>query len=200
MAKKDYSAGSQRYMTPETIYQPLLDFEGVEKFDMDVACENKNIPAKKYYTESGLYAEDFFFQESPENGLTGAWEGLCFMNCPWDKCKQFLPKALAEAEKGVRIWAVLPADRWETNYFQESILRNPNCFAFFMSQKQGFLVPESPIEKPKPSVKVVLVYFGKDAKDKWAEFDWSIPLRGTTVYNALNLTQKQVNDLNCIKE
>ena len=61
MAIRNYNSTTQDYMTPPDLYQPLLDFMGIDKFDTDIACSNMNIPAKKYRTPEGEFSSDDFF-------------------------------------------------------------------------------------------------------------------------------------------
>lgn len=190
MATRNYISNSQRYMTPQNLYQPILNFMGISEFDVDVACENKNIPAKYYLTKEGAYSkDDFFFKLSTGDGLSSRWADygkVMFMNCPWDMCKLFVPKAKKEVEDNpdICVWAVLPSSRPETKYIRENIIMNPNCFITYLPL-QGFLIPEKPLEAPVPSVKAMLVYFGKDAEEtskSWLELN---TLSKAVVYNSL---------------
>lgn len=166
MATRDYTSTSQDYMTPPELYQPLLDFMGLDKFTSDLACSNMNIPAEKYYTPDGLFSsEDFFFKISGQTGLDGNFgAGVHFLNPPFRETNAFLKVVTDEVSKNPdsRIWCILPSDRFETKYYNKFIVKNPNCFWVFLP-KAGFLVPQQPLEKPKPSVKVMYCYFGKDA-------------------------------------
>lgn len=182
MAIRNYDSQSSAYMTPPDLYQPLLDFMGIDKFTADLASSNMNVPAEKYYTPDGLFSsDDFFFKLSENTGLDGDYgDGIHFLNPPFRETKAFLKKVVDETNKNseCRVWSILPADRFETNYYKDFIVKNPNCFWVFLP-KAGFLVPSAPLEKPVPSVKVMYCYFGQDAEkiaesfnelygDKWA--------------------------------
>ena len=192
MATRNYVSSSQRYMTPPSLYQPILDFMGIDEFDLDVACENKNIPAKMYYTKEGLYTKDnFFFQVSPHDGLSGSWSDyvkIIFMNCPWDLSRKFIHKAVQEvnANPDMCVWAILPSSRPECIYMRENILMNPNCFITYLPL-QGFLVPEKPLEAPVPSVKAMVVYFGQDAWETAKSWQEMNSLSKDVVYNAMTV-------------
>ena len=191
--KKDYSSESQRYMTPVEMYQPILDFMGIDEFDSDVACENMNIPAKKYFTEDGLYAKnDFFFKLASVDGLTGEWgNGVHFCNPPWKLSRHFVKKIYQEvtANKNSRVWAILPMDRFETAFYQKFIAKNKNCFCVLLP-KAGFLIPEAPLDTPKPSGKAMYVYFGQDAKETAASWNEVMDV-GVVFYNAFSIDLKE---------
>jgi hypothetical protein len=189
MAKKDYTSASSNYMTPIDLYQPILDFMGIDKFDTDIACSNMNIPAKKYRTPDGEFLEnDFFFKVSDKTGLDGDFgAGVHFMNPPFDLARHFLKVINEELKKepSSRFWCILPSDRFETKYYREYIVNNPNCFIMFLP-KAGFLIPGTPLDKPKPSVKVMYCYFGTDAETTARSFQEVYGQMGAVVYNKLN--------------
>ena len=60
-----YKALRDDYKTPPHIYEPILKYFKMNKFDIDVCCTDKNIPAEKYYTKE-------------DDGLAQKWKGLCF--------------------------------------------------------------------------------------------------------------------------
>lgn len=187
--QKDYTSRSQRYMTPKDMYQPILDFMGMDEFDSDVACENMNIPAKKYFTEDGVYNKnDFFFKIADVDGLSGEWgDGVHFCNPPWDKCRHFVKKIYDEvtANKNARVWAILPMDRFETAFYRKYIAKNKNCFCV-MLPKAGFLTVEEPTATPVPSVKAMYVYFGQDAKETAASWNEVMDI-GVVYYNLFSV-------------
>lgn len=189
MATRDYSANTQDYMTPIAMYQPLLDFMGLTEFDTDIASSNMNVPAKKYRTPNGEFGKgDFFFKLSDLTGLDGQFgAGVHFCNPPFRITKDFL-KVMVEAslkEPSSRFWCILPADRFETKYYKKYILDNPNCFYAFLP-KAGFLIPDSPLAKPIPSVKVMYCYFGQDAEVTAKSFKEIYGEHWGVVYNSLN--------------
>ena len=189
MATRNYKSTTQDYMTPPDLYQPLLDFMGIDKFDTDIACSNMNIPAKKYRTPEGEFSsDDFFFKISDKTGLSGDFgAGIHFMNPPFKLARDFIKVACSEClkEPASRFWCILPADRFETIYYREYIVNNPNCFYVFLP-KAGFLVPNSPLDKPVPSVKVMYCYFGQDAEKTAESFKEIYGETWGVIYNKLN--------------
>lgn len=189
MTQRKYDSSSQVYMTPPELYTPLLDFMGIDEFDTDIACSNMNIPAKKYRTPEGEFSKnDFFFKLSNKDGLAGDFgPGIHFCNPPFRECKKFLKVICDEVKKepNARFWCIVPADRFETEYYKEYILRNKNCF-WVALPKAGFLVPERPLDKPIPSVKVAYIYFGQDAYATAKAFQELYGDTRAVVYNALS--------------
>lgn len=151
MAKKNYESQRDDYMTPPDIYKPLLELAQREKFDIDVCCSEKNIPAVKH-----LLANE-------TNGLYEDWRGVCFMNPPFNKAKDWVTKAYMERPllDGTVIYAVLPADRLETKYMQECVLNNEFCLFAFLPGKQGFYVPGDIFGECIPSQKIMIVIFSR---------------------------------------
>lgn len=191
MAKFDYGSSSQSYMTPPSLYTPLLDFMGLDKFKTDIACDNTNIPADFYRTPEGEFSADAFdpmFKISDRTGLSGHFPtGVHFCNPPFREARHFIKVAVDELKINPesRFWFILPSDRMETKYYKEYILDNPDCFMVFLP-KAGFIVPGSPLEKPVASVKVMYVYFGKDAKETAQSFKEIYGEHWAVVYNGLN--------------
>ena len=186
---KKYLSNTQEYMTPQPLYQLILDFMCIDEFTSDIACSNMNIPAKYYYTKDGKFSKsDFFFKLSDDTGLNGNFgEGVHFCNPPFRETRHFLKTIASEIKKEPKskFWCILPVDRFETKYYWDYILKNPNCF-FVPLQKQGFLVPSNPLDKPVPSVKVMYAYFGTDAQET-AESFHEIYGEYPVVYNKLYL-------------
>ena len=191
MATRTYTAQSQDYMSPKELYLPLLDFMGLDKFKTDIACSNMNIPAELYRTPEGEFSAEAFnsmFKLSNRTGLDGGFgEGVHFCNPPFREARHFIKVAVGELAKepNSRFWFILPSDRMETKYYRDYILKNPNCFIVFLP-KAGFLVPNKPLDKPIASVKVMYVYFGKDAKETAQAFNEIYGEHWAVVYNELN--------------
>ncbi len=172
MAKKNYTSERQDYMTPPDIYGQLLYLmehsQGILQkhsyFDIDVCCSRHNIPACIH------------FLEGISNGLMEQWYGDCFMNPPFRYTKLWVEKAVKEVADSnkskvkTQVFAILPADRLETKYYQKHILKNPNCAFAFLPNKIGFINPEDMEAAPKPSQKIMVVIFTNDARnmrDRW---------------------------------
>lgn len=151
MAQKNYTAERQDYKTPEALYKMLLAVASIEKFHIDVCCSEKNIPALWHFID-GKY-----------NGLKVNWLGYCFMNPPFKYTRLWIKKAVQEVkEADARVYAVLPADRLETKYYQEYILKNKNALFAFIPGKVGFIIPGHENEPPKPSQKIMVVIFANN--------------------------------------
>lgn len=54
-----YNSLRDDYKTPPEIYKPILEVFNRKEFDIDVACTEHNIPAKRHFTK----AEDGLKQE-----------------------------------------------------------------------------------------------------------------------------------------
>lgn len=148
MAQKAYDSERQDYKTPPEIYEKLLRMVEIDKFDIDVCCSEKNIPAKRHFL-------DLFY-----DGLTEEWQGFCFLNPPFKYTQKWVKKAVESVEKNDAIvFAVIPADRLETKYYQDYILKNSNCIFCFLPNKIGFIIPGHENEKPKPSQKIMIAIF-----------------------------------------
>ena len=148
MAQKAYDSERQDYKTPPEIYEKLLRMAEIDKFDIDVCCSEKNIPAKRHFL-------DLFY-----DGLTEKWQGFCFLNPPFKYTQKWVKKAVESVDKNdAVVFAVIPADRMETKYYQDYILKNPNCVFCFLPNKIGFIIPGHETEKPKPSQKIMIAIF-----------------------------------------
>lgn len=153
MAQKAYNSIRDDYKTPPQIYKGLLLFADIKEFDLDVCCSDENIPAKKY--------NDVFYID----GLNVEWSGKCFMNPPFFYTEKWVKKAVKSVNTTTEVYSVLPADRFETKFYQENIVRNENCLFAFLPGKQGFIIPGQENEKLKPSQKIAIVIFSKRSKE-----------------------------------
>lgn len=147
-----YKALRDDYKTPPHIYEPILKYFKREKFDIDVCCTDKNIPAEKHFTKE-------------ENGLNQPWNGLCFCNPPWNQSIKFVKKAIAEMEKNneLEVVFVLSSDKMYINYVQDFFLNNPDCVFFVLRGKQGFIIPGKEDEPLQPSVGTMVAILSKKA-------------------------------------
>lgn len=150
--EEKYNSGRDDYMTPPDIYEPILKLFDRDKFDIDVCCTKRNIPANIHYTKN-------------ENGLLQTWSGLCFCNPPWNKTPQWIKKGFQESiNPDTHICYVIPSNRFETGYMQEYITNNPNAVWFILPQKRGFIIPGQEDIPPVPSVGVAVAIISKDAR------------------------------------
>lgn len=166
MAKKDYDSIWDDYKTPPEIYEKILKYAGLKQFDLDVCCSEHNIPAKNY-------CDSFFV-----NGLQAEWLGKCFLNPPFRETIKWVRKAVESVNKygfATEVFAILPGDRFETKFYQECILQNPNCVFAFLQGKQGFIIPGRENEPIIPSQKIIIAIFTKKAAEwaySWNFYDW----------------------------
>lgn len=144
-----YKSIRDDYKTPPIIYNKILKIFNRNEFDIDVACSEKNIPAKLHFTKN-------------ENGLLQSWDGFCFCNPPWKKTRAFIKKAVKE-QTAITAF-VISSDRFYTDYMQEFVLNNSNAVYLVLPQKQGFIIPGQENEKPIPSVGVAIVIIATDEK------------------------------------
>lgn len=149
MARKNYTSASDDYMTPKEIYTELLKLTRNGIFDIDVCCSETHIPALKHFVNI-VY-----------DGLKEKWSGYCFMNPPFKYTKHWVEKAVKEVSNDfmTTVIAILPADRTETKYYQENILKNPNCVFAFIPGKVGFISPFNPEAEIIPSQKIMVAVF-----------------------------------------
>lgn len=147
-----YKSLRDDYKTPPCIYGPILQFFNREKFDIDVCCTDKNIPANQHFTKA-------------DDGLKQTWSGLCFCNPPWKYSIKFVKKALADLEKNpsLEVVFVLSSDKMYINYVQDAFLNNPDCAWLILRGKQGFIIPGQEDEPPKPSVGTMIAIISKRA-------------------------------------
>lgn len=141
---------------PPGLYIPLLSLFNRTEFNIDVCCNQTNIPA------------NFYFFERVFDGLKEGWHGLCFMNPPFKYAQKWVIKAFTESHKllyPALTVAVLPADRTETKYYQEYILNNELCVFAFLPGKYGFIIPGHEDEGIIPSVKILIAIFCRNQND-----------------------------------
>ena len=96
------------------------------------------------------------------------------MNPPFKFTKIWVQKAVEEANKGAVVYSVLPADRLETKYYQEYILKNKNCLFAFLPGKVGFIVPGQELEEIKPSQKIMIAIFGNGTYIQGTKVLWDM--------------------------
>ena len=101
------------------MFRPILKFIEKKLFYIDVCCMDKNIPAVKHFTKE-------------INGLIQDWIGFCFMNPPFKTAISWVRKAFIEVSKGnCEVWAILPTNRTEVNYYHDYIFDNKKlCVRF----------------------------------------------------------------------
>ena len=163
---KDLNKPSLRedYLTPGVeIINPILNFCGLDMFDIDVCCTQENIPAERYFCGQLV------------DGLDQEWRGVCWLNPPYSKSEKWVKKAVKEVLKGAEVWAIIPA-RTETRYWQENILNNPH--AFFVPLRKGicFLDPDTHEKMGMYKNPLAIVYFGKKAAEVCHAWNYNAPI------------------------
>jgi len=172
----DITQKSERndYQTPEFIYKPILGFEKIRYFDIDLCCDEENIPAKKHYKKYiGCSLKRPWFVSGDE---------INFFNPPFNIAYKFIKKAVKEVkEKSIcgGIYSILPL-RPETVYFRDYIFNNPDCFWVSLTKNKnlGFIHPETKQFMGQFATPLCLVYFGKDAKEKAIQWAYENPIPG----------------------
>jgi len=130
MSKYNFEQKRNDYMTPPELIENLLKDIGVDKFDLDVCCSQRNIPANYHYID---YIDD---------GLTSVWEKLNWMNPPFDVCDKWVKKAYQEQQKGNTTYSLIPV-RTETKFWHDCILFNPHCEIRYLRKGLCFIDPET---------------------------------------------------------
>lgn len=152
--KSKYEAIRDDYMTPPSVYNPLLNYFNRSEFDIDLCCTKHNIPAKKHYTKEN-------------DGLIQDWQGLCFCNPPWKPAQKWLKRGakLTAMDRGLTICFVLPSDRLYVGYMQDCVINNPYAAFCILPKKQGFIIPGEEEKPPVPSVGTMIVIMSQTAPD-----------------------------------
>lgn len=101
--KNTFSSRRQDYKTPHKLFE-LLDSEF--HFTLDVCADETNHKVDTYITEQ-------------EDGLKQSWSGICWMNPPYNKKKEWVIKAYEESLKnGCIVVCLIPA-RTNTNWWHD---------------------------------------------------------------------------------
>lgn len=140
-AKYMFTQERSDYLTPGCILADIfadLENAGINcegRFDLDVCCTQKNIPAKRHYIDGET------------DGLKADWCGVSYCNPPYKECDKWVKKAFAEFEKGVVCVLLIPA-RPETKYWQQYLLKNgraevPYIDIKFLRKGLRFLNPDT---------------------------------------------------------
>ncbi len=124
--KYNFEYTTNDYKTPPILYEKALKFFRIEKFDCDVCCSEKNIPAKVHYIQGKT------------DGLTAQWERFNWCNPPFNECKKWIEKAYKEQQKGNATCMMLPV-RTETKYWHDYILENPAVHIVWLRKGYKFL-------------------------------------------------------------
>ena len=103
------TSSTDLWETPQDFFDALNAEFG---FELDVCALPKNAKCTRYYTPE-------------DDGLSMAWEGVCWMNPPYGRqIGRWVEKAYQEAERGrATVVCLLPA-RTDTRWFQDFCLKS----------------------------------------------------------------------------
>ena len=106
-----FSSKTDLWATPQTFFDELNSEFG---FDTDVCALASNAKCAKFFT--------------PEvNGLTQAWEGVCWVNPPYGRgIGMWLKKAYESAQQGATVVCLVPSrtdTRWWHDYCMKGEVR-----------------------------------------------------------------------------
>lgn len=160
MAKYNYDKKENTYLTPPTLIDRALQLLSMEtgqvfneRFDLDVCCNDKNVPANNYY----MYPE--------HNGLFEDWMRYNYCNPPFDQCRKWVQKAYYEQTKGNTTIMLIPA-RTETAYWHKYILNKQNVDIHFLRKGFKFINPETHKEMGVFKNALAFVVFRGDSLEK----------------------------------
>ena len=102
-----FSSKTDLWATPQTFFDELNSEFG---FDTDVCALASNAKCAKFFT--------------PEvNGLTQAWEGVCWMNPPYGRgIRMWLKKAYESAQQGATVICLVPS-RTDTQWWHDYCMK-----------------------------------------------------------------------------
>lgn len=144
--KYNYDYSKNDYKTPPEIYERALSRFEIPKFDLDVCCSEKNIPAENYYIQG------------QKDGLTENWKQFNWCNPPFNECKLWVRKAFIELQKGNQTAMLIPV-RTETEYWHNYILFDDNVSIDWLRKGYKFL-DENNNEMGVFKNALAIVYFG----------------------------------------
>jgi len=95
----------QDYATPPAFVRAVEQMLGIEHFDVDLAASRENTVAPCYFTE----ADDALARDWIKDSLPASVPRFGWLNPPYSRIKPWVEKCDEEAERGLRIAALLPA-------------------------------------------------------------------------------------------
>ena len=135
MPKYNYSMNENTYLTPPELVKRGLSILAqlkkevrVSKFDLDVCCASKNIPAHNYY----MYPE--------HDGLIEDWLEYNWCNPPFEQSAKWVKKAFKEQQAGRTSILLIPV-RTETAYWHNYILFNKDVDIYWIRKGPRFINP-----------------------------------------------------------
>jgi hypothetical protein len=91
--------------TPPDLLRECADLAGVEAFTLDAAATAANTVTERFCTD----------------GLTQPWSGIVWVNPPYSDCGVWVRRAHGQAPDCDTIAMLLPANRTEQRWWQESV-------------------------------------------------------------------------------
>jgi len=137
--KYNFEYTKNDYMTPPELYQMALDKWGIDKFNLDTCCSEKNIPAKWYCKNGDI------------DGLVAPWVDYSWCNPPFNDSAKWVEKAYKEnKERGINVAMLIPV-RPETKFWHDYILYNPNVEIKWLRKCYTFIDPvtKKPVQMKK---------------------------------------------------
>jgi phage N-6-adenine-methyltransferase len=99
-----FSKASDEWSTPQDFWEALnAEFH----FDMDVAATSENTKCELLITQE-------------DDALSMDWGGVCWLNPPYSKCREFIAKAAEQAKKGCTVVCLVPS-RTDTRWWHEHV-------------------------------------------------------------------------------
>ena len=175
----DKKCENTEWYTPERVLGPVnayYESQGLPGIMFDPATSEANpTGATRFLTKA-------------DNGLESAWESNAFLNPPYGKeMKDWLFKMKDAAENHVTVMALLPASRWEQEYFQRCVF-NSHLDGFVLIRKRlQFIREDGTACKSNPYASLL---YGYNVGD-WHSFERCMSEIGTVVKGA---------DVECCKE
>lgn len=161
----DKSCESVEWWTPERVLSPVkLYFDGIR---LDPATAPSN-PTN---------ADRFLTRE--EDGLRHEWEDGTFVNPPYGpEIKEWIAKIRDQSLIGHEIIALLPASRWEQQYFQDCVF-NEGLSGFCLIRKRLQFIDGNKDEVCKSNPYASLLYGFNISR--WSRFEEVMNYVGTVV-------------------
>lgn len=101
-----FQSRKQDWETPAEIFEPLNKELG---FTLDVCATVDNAKCPRFFTRE-------------DNALLQEWNGICWMNPPFNEKGKWVEKAYRESLKGATIICLLPA-RTNTNWWHDYCMK-----------------------------------------------------------------------------
>lgn len=134
-----FSSKTTSWGTPKDLFDKL---NRIYNFSFDLAASEENALCQQFFT-------------AEQNSLVQDWTDVVgWLNPPYDKCKEFVAKCMAEDEKAKLVCLLVPA-RTDTKWFQSLPF---GTWVFFFRGRLKF--GQAGNSAPFPSC---LVFFGKDS-------------------------------------